>query len=319
MEEKSYRNKELMLSQEDFHKSITNDFVGDDFIEQLEWAMLMIQGKFKQMRYAEHLPPISANTFDKAYLMSATLNDDNLKFLHPFTTDQATPEIFPNINYRYMNITDSVQMVKVKELDFKQKRMLKVKKKYAYEIAYAVFKKDTESFYGLKNGYELNPGFFKAGGEKIEIDDLPCPISLHPNYTVPDNSWKYLSKEEIIDIYKQICFSYQAVLSMYYEWSIYIKEYDNIGLVVPIEPGLLSEIYKSSMLKFESKKKMLHFVRDHYRRKVALLNEDYSVYVNKYLRGEHKFDYRGFYTEIIPPKYDLNRVKTRKKFIDATA
>jgi hypothetical protein len=62
---------------------------------------------------------------------------------------------------------------------------------------------------------------------------------------------------------------------------------------------------------------MLHFVREHYRRKIANTNEDYSIFVNKYLRGEHKFDYRNFYAEIIPPKYDLLRAKTKKKFIDA--
>ena len=110
--------------------------------------------------------------------------------------------------------------------------------------------------------------------------------------------------------------SYQVALSLYYEWSIYIKEYDNIGLVIPINPEILSEIYKTSLLEFENKKRMIHFVKDHYRRKKADVNQDYSVFIQKYLRGENKFNYKGFKAEIIPPKYDLNRVKTRKTFID---
>ena len=70
-EEKSYRNKDMMLSESEFNEAVTNDFIGQDFTEQLEWAMLMIQSNFKQLRFAEYLPAVTANHFDKAYLMSA--------------------------------------------------------------------------------------------------------------------------------------------------------------------------------------------------------------------------------------------------------
>lgn len=319
-EEKSYRNKDLIGSKEDFEKSITNDFIGDDFTERLEWAMLMIQGNFKQMRFADYLPMVTKNHFDKAYLMTHGLSE-NIKFFAPYTQMQATPEIFPNINIKFMTITDTIQLNKIKELDSKEKRHLTIKRKHAYQISSAFFKKDTESFYGINSGYEINDSFFKIGeeGRALQISDLPKPISLHPNYTVPENAIQRLEAQEIIDMCNLISGSYQAAMSMYYEWSIYIKEYDNIGMILPIDASILSEIYRSSMLKFDNKKRMLHFVREHYRRKVANPNEDYSIFIQKYLRGEHKFDYRGFYTEIIPPKYDLNRIKTRKKFIDANA
>ena len=147
-------------------------------------------------------------------------------------------------------------------------------------------------------------------------DKIPTPIPLIPGYVFPENAIKFLRKEEILDYCTLIAFSYQVAMSMYYEWNIYIKEYDNIGITIPIEPSILSEVYKTSMLKFEDKKRMIHFVKDHYRRKVANPNEDYSVYVQKYLRGENKFNYKGFIAEIIPPKYDLNRIKTKKKFVD---
>lgn len=317
--EKEYINKDLYnISEKEFEKQLTNDFIGNDFIDQLEWAMLIIQSKFKQIKHADHILPITVNTYDKSYLLSSNLNE-NQKFFKPFTDLQATPEIFPNINLKYMLINESIQLNKIKELDIKSKRNLRSTYKYVFEIATSYYKKDTECFYGIKSGYQLNDGLFKLSDEtnKLKLSDLPNPISLHPNYYVPTDSLKYLDKREIVDICKIITMAYQVAMSMYYEWSIYIKEYDNIGLIIPIEPQMLSEIYKTSLLKFENKKRMLHFVREHYRRKIANTNEDYSIFVNKYLRGEHKFDYRNFYAEIIPPKYDLLRAKTKKKFIDA--
>lgn len=318
-EEKSYRNKDLFQDKKDFDKAVTNDFIGDDFIEQLEWGMLMVKNNFKQIRFADYLPMITANTFDKAFLMSAGLND-NVKFFSPLTDLQATPDIFPLINVKHMIIGETITLGKVKELDLLTKRNLKVKRKYAFEYSYAFFKKDTETFYGKKDGYELNNSFFQMlKKEKIEISDLPKPISLHPQYVVPEDAIKYLSVDEIATTTKQLSMAYQIALSMFYEWSIYLREPETIGFTIPIEPHMLKDLFDTSMLKFDNKKRMLHFVKDHYRRKIANPNEDYSVYVNRYLRGEHKFDYRGFYAEIIPPKYDLNRAKTKKKFIDATS
>jgi hypothetical protein len=280
----------------------------------------MIQGKFKQIKLAEYLLPVTANHFNKAYLISASLNPEQV-FLRPFTTLQATPQIFPNINIKWLNILDTIQLGKVKELSIEDKRHLKPKYRYVYEISTAFYKRDTESIYGIKNGYELTDSFFHINEKEIrniKISDIPSPISLHPKYKVNYSSTNNLDVSHLIEVMKQIAMAYQITMSMYYEWSIYIKEFDSIGLIIPIEPQLLSDIYKTSILKFEDKKRMLHFVRDHYRRKIANSNEDYSIYIQKYLRGEYKFDYRGFYCEMIPPKYDLNRVKTRKKFIDAS-
>lgn len=322
MEEKSFLNKDLYGENfEKFEKNITNDFIGNDFIENLEWAMILIQSKFKQIRIAEYLPEITRNHFDKAFLIAGSVSDMNnkIRFLKPASGYNATPEMFPLLNLKWLNITETITLRKIKEIEPKEKFKLRIKNKYAYEISTAFYKKDTECFYGSKNGYGVNNGLFEIGNneKKLELNDFPIPISLHPNYLVPNDAIKYLDNDEIVDIIKSILMAYQIAMTMYYEWCIYIKEYDNIGLIIPIEPSILSEIYKTSMLNFEDKKRMLHFVREHYRRKVANPNEDYSVFVHKYLRGEHKFNYRNFYTEIIPPKYDLNRIKTRKKFIDS--
>lgn len=314
--EKTYLSKDLNVSQDEFHKSVENDFIGSDFTEQLEWAMLMVQSNFKQIRFAEHLPMVTRNHFDKAYLMSSGLIE-NPKILAPLTDMQATPEIFPLINIKFMIIDEVISLVKYKELDSQSKRHLSVRRKYAFERAVAFYKKDTECFYGRRDGYEVNPSFFNIlNKENLTFNDFPSPISLHPNFVMPDNPIRFLDANQVAEVTRGITMAYQVAFSMYYEWSIYIKEYDNTGLVIPIEPEMLKEFYSTSVLKFDSKKRMIHFVKDHYRRRIANKNEDYSIYIHKYLRGENKFNYNGFSAEIIPPKYELNRVKTKKVFID---
>ena len=326
--EKEYRNKELPIREEDFNKFIENDFIGDDFTDQLEWAMLMISGKFKQMRFAEYLSPITASHFDKAYLFTKSSHglDKKIIISAPFSGMAATPEIFPLINVKVMTISDIILLQKIKEIDSLNKRKLNIKHRYAFEYSYAIYGKDTESFYGRKDGYGVNPSFFnllnslnnkddKIDKSKYTVSSLPVPIPLHSNYYFPSDILRHADEDMLLDAYTAITNAYQVALSMYYEWCIYIKEYDNIGLIIPIEPSMLSEIYKTSITKFDNPKRMIHFVKDHYRRKIARENEDYSIYVHKYLRGEYKFDYRSFRTDIIPPRYDLNRVKTRKKFI----
>jgi hypothetical protein len=323
MKNNSLLNRDLSITEEQFEKAITNDFTGNGFIDQLEWAMLTIQQNFKQMFLEKHLPPITRSHFDRAYLMAGgqdSLND-NVRFFRPFTDLQANPEIFPDLNIKVMTLNETIQLNKVKQIDLRTKKILRSKLQYAFEMSTAFYNKDTESFYGFRDGYEMNRGFFNlsqkfSSSDNVNFTELPNPISLHPNYMLPKNAVTLLPRDQVINVMKIIAMAYQVAFSMYYEWCIYIKEYDNIGLIVPIEPGILSELYKTSLIKFDSRKQMVHFVKEHYRRKVAGLGEDYSVFVNRYLRGEHRFDYRGFYTEIIPPKYDLIRAKSKKKFVD---
>jgi hypothetical protein len=321
MEEQEYKNKDLIQPKEAFEKSVSNDIIGDDFADQLEWSMMILQDNFNQIKFGNHLAPIKRGHFDKAYLMHDDFHD-NLQFLAPMVKGlQASPEIFPNLNMRTLNIGETITLRRFREYTPQKKRGLDCKKhKHVIEHSYAFYKKDTEAFYGGREGYAINPSFFKMGDnnqdKKINIKALPKLISLHPNYSIPENAFLMRDPEMIAEFIGSLLMNYQVAMSMYYEWSIYIKEYDNIGLIIPINPSLLSEIYKTSIMKFDSKKKMVHFVKDHYRRKVAKEGEDYSVYVNRYLRGENKFDYKGFYAEIIPPQYDLNRAKTRKKFIN---
>lgn len=351
MMEQEYINKNLYrVSEEDFDKAITNDFIGDDFIEQLEWAMLMTRNaKFSQFKAGNHLAPVTRNTFDKCYLMNNGLKKD-LKFLAPQTGYQASPEIFQNLNIKGMMITDTIQMYKVKDITADRFK-LKIKEPYAYEISFAIYKKDDEDFYCAKEGFGVKKDFFNIDYSRIpeirkrleliqkecdkfhltakyveeikalnkEVHNMttnkPVPYSLIPGYVANAGS-DYYESDWAQEISNKIAMSYQMALSFYYEWSIYVREPDNIGFVIPIDPHILKDIYTTSILKFDSSKRMMQFVKDHYRRKRASETDDYSVYIHRYLRGENKFDYMGFSAEIIPPRYDLNRAKTRKKITD---
>lgn len=320
--EKEYVNKDLYnIGYEKFCKDINNDFIGDDIVDQLEWALMITQGKFKQIRHSEAIKEVNVNSFDKSFLISSSFNREDMQVLSFFGDFQVNPEIFPHINIKFLNIGDSIQFNRVRELNAEAKRGLLHSRKYVYELDFSYYKKDTESFYSSANGYEVNPLFFNFWKDTSKYKTLPkeyipYPIPLKKGYVYPGNALSYLDNDIILMAIKQISMAYQIALSLYYEWTIYIKEYDNIGIIIPIDPSVLSDMYKTSLLNFDNKKAMIHFVRDYYRRKKALPNEDYSVYVNKYIRGENKFEFRSFKAEIIPPKYDLNRVKTRKNFIN---
>lgn len=334
--EKVYTNADLQQSKHDFFQSVTNDFIDDDFIAKLEWGMLLCQSRFKQMKTGAYKLEESLNSYDKAILLSDDLNK-GMKVLSPIESQQVTPEIFPFINIKSYNVGETIGLHKVQELRAEFKRGLWYTKKYVYKVSGSFYKKDTESWYSNIDGYQINPGFFGIVNQFLSLNELSFdengesdevrnqmkklapyfqPISLKGAYRIKDNSLTYISPLIIWDVIKRISMFYQLALTMYYEWSMYIKEYDNIGFVIPIDPAILKELFTNSMAKFETRKNMLHFVRDHYRRKPKTNEDNYSVYVNKYLRGETKFDYRGFYAEIIPPKYDLNRVKTKKTFKD---
>ena len=320
----TFTNLDLLVSEKRFSEEVKQDFIDDSFIDQVEWAMIMIQSKMKQMFHADHIREVKMSSFDKSYLIASGVDEvaSPLIFFKGFDSLQATPNMFPNLNFKIMTIggksDDSiVYLSKTKELSLVERRGLYVPKRYAIDYSFAFFNQKTESFYADREGFSVNDKFFHkdilTDGEKIT--DLISPISLKPGYrTFEPITWY---SEDLIDLKtRNINMSYQIALTMFYEWSLYIKEYNNIGIIIPISPAILSEIYNTSMLNFEDRKRMLHFVREHYRRKPMSEDNDYSIYVQKYLRGEYKFNYRGFSAEIIPPKYDLNRINTRKKFID---
>jgi hypothetical protein len=315
-------NKELyMKSEQQLGEMFDCSHIGDDFISKLEWMGLMMDRDFKQFNYDESKKLVTKNTFDGAILLSAgDLARGELFFLLPDAGEngnQSTPTMFPSLNIKTATIDDTVQLHKIRELSLKERFAVDRRFKYIIEDSFGVYSNESESWYGLCDGYGLNPSFFEMmkKDHKIEVSNLPCPVSLTPGYHCMSGREWFLNKDRI-DILQQvirdILMHYQIALTMYYEWSLYLREGNNPGFVIPVDPDILDEVYHTSIMDFDNKKTMLHFVRDHYRQRPKTKDGDYSVYVHKYLRGEHRFSYRGFYAEMIPSKYELNRVKTKK-------
>ena len=62
------------------------------------------------------------------------------------------------------------------------------------------------------------------------------------------------------------------------------------------------------------KRAIVNYVKDHYRTIKGYNNNEREVLVQKHLRGDLKFNWRGLEVHITPSAYDLKRIKTQKKF-----
>jgi hypothetical protein len=292
--------------------------------------MIIAQEKFENLYGNGCFRPISRNTFSPAYIMTDEMNA-KMKIPMAFSDMQSNPDIL-NLNFKYFSVGDTIAFQKIKTLDNVLKRSLSgCIHKYNFEYSLAYFLKNTSKFYGFEQGWSFSNLLFNHkidynNQRKTDITDdnkktmdivkhFVSPFSLQKGYNVHKDWYNYIDFDDIP--INKIMIINNLVLSLYYEWTLVLHEYDNFSFFITINPSILKELHETSLLKFDDKKKMLHFVKDHYRRKsVKNNNEDYSVYIKKYLRGESKCSYRNFSTEIIPPKYDLNRIKTRKKFTE---
>lgn len=303
-------NKDLYgLSESEFANSLNTNFIPDDFDGKLEWALLLLQEKFAPARLTPYLPDVNASTFNNAFLL---INDD-IKFLNPFLAESAGPNIFKEINIKSMTIgKDGIQLQKLKELNLEEKRHVSFKNrnKYIYKHDLAYYKSDTEKFYSLSSGYTCGDDVFNKPYKEITQLNFINPIELNGNYKLNGKT----DVNELAEIYLSVKMAYSIALSMYYEWTLLLKDNKSIRITIPFNPNILKEMFATSMLKFESRKKFIHFVTDHYRRLPNKSEDDYSVYVKKYLRGENKFNHNGFEAIVQPPQYDLNRIKSNKKF-----
>lgn len=318
-EDKEYINKELYgQTFEEFAKSIEHNLLDSNFTEQLEWSMMMVQTRFKSIRARLNDAPITPATFNNAFLISSGVAEmkDGLGFLSPFGNADM-PKIFPNLNVRIINIGDVVTLRKFKALPMSERNNLYPIKKNCAEITTAYYQFGNDSFYTQKEGWQYNDRLFDSESA-LNLDSIPHPLSLRRGERYANDSVALVDPEWLVGIKRTITMSYSIAMTMYYEWCVCVRDSDSIGIIFPIDPSILKDLYNGSASKFETRKQMITFIRDHYRRKSISAN-DYSVYVSRYLRGEKNFNYRGFTVEIIPPRYDLDRVKTKKQFIDALA
>ena len=59
---------------------------------------------------------------------------------------------------------------------------------------------------------------------------------------------------------------------------------------------------------------IVNFVKEHYRTIKGYNDNEREVLIQKHLRGELKFNWRGLEVHITPSPYDLRKTKTNKKF-----
>lgn len=103
----------------------------------------------------------------------------------------------------------------------------------------------------------------------------------------------------------------------YYQWFVYFKEANSIGFRIPIAPESCKEIFEIRDVSEAGRRKaMLHWVSKHYRSiKVSEYSDEYrQTIVKKHLRGETKFNWKGFEAHLIPSKYDIAKVGSKKQF-----
>lgn len=147
----------------------------------------------------------------------------------------------------------------------------------------------------LKSGYELNP---------IDVKNEFIKASKGENDF-------YLSQIKTLHLSLQLALTYD------YEWSCYIKEKpDSLGVRIPIHPSSSKEIFMMRNLPEGKTRKraIVNFVKDHYRTIKGNGNER-KVLIEKHLRGDLKFNWRGLEVHITPSPYDLRKYKSNKNFL----
>jgi len=317
---KSYKNVELV--KETFGTAKIPE-IRNDFIAKLENALMFLSYNDLNMWHCEGKNKVHLKQFDGAWLIDVSLRQsENEAFTFtPFGDFQVTPNMFPDLNIKLMNLSSEIAYLsKYKFLNLKEKQKLE-NFKYIFSEKIAFLDYGKCRWWTDENGY----GFNSMLNNKNYNYVLPIPISLTPGYIIKREDALAKIKTEINEkdspymiTLRNFHMSLQLSLSYYYEWSCYIKEKpDSIGVKIPIHPSSSKDVFiLRNIPEGESRKKaIVNFVKDHYRTITDYKGDERDVLIKKHLRGELKFNWRGLEVHIIPSIYDLNRVKTTKKFI----
>lgn len=323
-EVKDYVNKDLYgLTPGEFHdKFNTYKPQSKDFIENLEWALLYlnVDKAGHPLRYSEVKNNcFYMNTFDGAWLISVdrlgTSEENGLKFLNP-ASEQAMLNMFPEFNMKFFNLgnTEDLTMLnKVRLLPSKEIRHIKGSSKYI-EFRQAIISKD-EKWYTTGNHYAEY--VTRING----VNSLTLlPQTIDPNYCYTKKAIKeYVESDSFKETNRVYTMSLNMKLTAYYEWFVYIRENDkSLGVKIPVAPEASKEIFALRNVPEGAarKKAICNFVKEHYRVTKNEYNEEFrQTLVKQHFRGETKFNWRGLQVNIIPAEYDMNRVKSKKKFI----
>lgn len=314
---KTYKNIEL--KDNDFSTSKLPK-IRKDFIAQLENALMFLDYKSSDIYHSEAKSKINLNTFNGAWLVDLSLKhecDDDF-MLKPLGELQVTPDMFPNINMKTMNMSGDIAYIsKVRALNRKERMGLK---SYRYILSHRVGFLD----YGKQKWWTDERGFGFNGVKKLSDGSIimtPTPMSIERGYAFSDEEIRSWLKKDIDSdesTYKismrDIHVAYQLALTYNYEWSCYIRENENsIGIRIPIHPSSSKEVFLlRNIEKNKRKKAIVNFVKDHYRKVKNVKGEDTSILIKKHLRGDLKFNWRGLEVHITPSPYDLKKYASKK-------
>lgn len=322
MEEvKSYKNKDLL--NEDFQYAELPP-IRNDFIAKLENALMFLSYEDKNMFHSEAGSIVSLRQFDGAWLMDISLRHKEGEgfVFKPYGDLQVTPDIFPDLNIKIMNLSGEIgYLSKHRFLTPKEKRHLE-NYRYIYSEKLAFLDYAKQKWWLNEGGFGFNN--IREGKDLRYI--LPIPVSLKPGYVIePKDAMAHINsaietkdaKDPYMVSVGLIHMALQLSLTYYYEWSCYIREDKNsIGIRIPIHPSSSKEVFIMRNIPegAQRKKAIVNFVKDHYRTITGFNGNEREILVNKHLRGELKFNWRGLEVHVTPSAYDLNRVKTTKKF-----
>lgn len=106
-----------------------------------------------------------------------------------------------------------------------------------------------------------------------------------------------------------------VAFSLRYEWLVVIGAEDNASILVPVERMACKELFRLRDIPEGKARRaaLLHFVTQHWKRSRSQAPaEDPAVFVREHLRGQTKFTWNGLTCEVIPPKYDVERLAAAK-------
>ena len=311
--EKIYKNVELV--NENFEHAALPP-IRNDFIAKLENALMFMTYKDLNMWTSEATNMINLKNFDGAWLVGSSLrhNENDDFVFQPYGDLQVSPDMFPNMNLRYMSMEGGVgHLSKWRFLPMAEKRHLE---RYRYIASHRVAFLD----YGKQRWWMDEKGYGFNGLQKIKETNLVVPVRT------PLKNGYYFQKQDIVkdmssDIYleevKSINMALQLALTYYYEWSCYIKETpESLGVRVPIHPSSSKEVFVMRNVPEGKKRKraIVNFVKEHYRTIKGCNDNERKILIQKHLRGDLKFNWRGLEVRVTPSPYDLSRINTKKKF-----
>jgi len=318
---KNYKNVELVKDSLD---TVTLPQIRNEFIAKLENALMFLSYKDLNMWHSESRNQVHLGSFDGAWLLDVSLkhDDDDGFVFSPFGELQVTPDMFPNMNMKMMNLSGEVgHLSRYRFLQPKQKRNLD---NYRYIVSERVAFLDygKQKWWTDENGYGFNhmTSLLDKG-----MCILPIPTSIKPGYYLDRRLAEAKIKQWLQDPespYRQTLKSFhmalQLSLTYYYEWSCYIKENkDSLGVRIPIHPSSSKEVFvMRNIPEGKSRKRaIVNFVKEHYRTIKGNGNER-KVLIEKHFRGDLKFNWRGLEVHVTPSPHDLMKYKTNKNFLE---